>query len=333
MDTAETGRGTAVFAMAARQARWLLAALLLVGLIVAPKMVSLYTVYLLFTILVYTTIGQGWNLAAGYTGMVSLGHAAFLGLGAYTCAMLLIYLHLPLVVGIVAGGVVASVFSILVSPPLFRFRGIYFTIGTLVLAEALRLWMIAWSAAGGSKGLNFPQAALPDLEIFYYLALALAVLSICVVEWISRSKLGLGLRAIRDNEDVARNVGVNTYRSKLASVAASTFLTGMAGAAIGAQLGSIQPYSIFNVSWSVSMVNMVIIGGMGTLVGPIVGAVFVVVLATLLADYYAIQVIITGVILILVIRFAPLGIWGSARRLPWVSRVAAGLTSPIGGKS
>jgi branched-chain amino acid transport system permease protein len=185
--------------------------------------------------------------------------------------------------------------------------------------------MINWELTGGAQGIRFPIGEGPNLTEFYYIMLVVAAVTTGVIFWITRSKLGLGLRAIRDNEQSAQNMGVNIFRTKLAAFMISAFVTGLVGAIHAARLGTIEPYSIFGANWTITMVNMVIIGGMGTLVGPVLGAVFVTFLGELLADFYTIHLIITGVIFILVIRFMPYGLWGwlHDRLFSWVQRVAA----------
>lgn len=310
--------------IARRPWRLLLAALLLAAL-AAPSVLSAYAVYLLFTVFLYVALAQSWNLAAGMTGLVSLGHAAFLGMGAYAGSWAMLQLGAPFIAAMAAGGTAAAAFAAAIAVPVFRFRGIYFTIGTLVLAEALRLWMIAWPAAGAANGLHLPVGALPGPTALYYVALALAGGATALLAAIMRSRLGMALNAIRDNEGAAQMLGVNVFRAKLASLTASSFIAGAAGAVWAAKLAYIEPFSIFNISWTIAMVNMVIVGGIGTLAGPVIGAFFVVLLSHQLGDYYAVQVILTGVILILVIRFAPYGIWGALRSFPVAQRVLSHL--------
>jgi branched-chain amino acid transport system permease protein len=316
---AQPGLGAAVGSRR-RKLLWLFPAVPLILALAAPAVLAAYPIYLLFTIYLYIALAQSWNLAAGLTGLVSLGHAAFLGLGAYAGALVMLNAGAPLMAAMAAGGSVAAGFAAAISLPVFRFRGIYFAIGTLVVAEALRLWMIAWPVTGAANGLHLPSAAIPDPTVLYYLALVLAAGSTAALAAIAHSKLGMALSAIRDNEDAAQMMGVGVYRAKLASLVMSSFIAGAAGTLWAAKLAYIEPFSIFNISWTIAMVNMVIVGGMGTLTGPIIGAVFVVLLSDRLADYYAVQVILTGAILILVIRFAPHGIWGTLVRLPLARR-------------
>jgi branched-chain amino acid transport system permease protein len=299
--------------------RWAMLALVLIALALLPLVADPYTIALVYTMFIYVALAQSWNLVGGYTGLISLGHAAFFGLGAYTTAILMTWANVDFYPAILASGVVASIFALIISFPIFRFRGIYFAIGTLVLSEALRIWMINWSLTGGAQGINLPIANTPDPTSFYYVGFALAIVATAILVLVLRSRLGFGLRAIRDNEDAAQNMGVNTFMVKLAAFATSACIAGIAGGIYAAYLGTIEPYSIFSVDWTITAINTVIIGGMGTLAGPIIGTIFTTALSEGLKNYQTIHLIITGVILILVIRFLPAGIWGQLRnwlRLP-----------------
>jgi branched-chain amino acid transport system permease protein len=303
----------------------LIAVLVGSGLLLFPQITTdQYSISLAYTLFIFVALAQSWNLVGGYTGLVSLGQAAFFGLGAYTTAILLTRTDLPFFVAVLASGLVATAFATAISLPVFRFRGIYFAIGTLILAEALRIWMINWSLTGGAEGINLPLANIPDLTSFYYIGLAIAAAATGIIALILHTKLGIGLRAIRDNEDAAQNMGVSTFRVKLYAFAISAFIAGLAGGVQAVYLGTIEPYSIFSINWTITAVNTVIVGGIGTLFGPIVGAVFETILSEALKDYGTIHLIITGLILILVIRFLPAGIWGQlSNRAMWQGIVKA----------
>jgi branched-chain amino acid transport system permease protein len=303
--------------------RWLVVGLVGLGLLLFPLMADQYSLSLAYTLFVSVALAQSWNLIGGYTGLVSLGQAAFFGLGAYTSALLLTNLGMPFVLAVLASGLVATAFAVVISLPVFRFRGIYFAIGTLVLAEALRIWMINWSLTGGAQGVNLPLDNIPDPTTFYYIGLALAAIATGAIALILQTRLGVGLRAIRDNEDAAQNLGVNTFRVKLSAFAVSAFLAGVTGGVHAIYLGTIEPYSIFSVNWTITAINVVIIGGIGTLLGPIVGAVFATILSESLKDYQSIHLIISGLLLILVIRFLPAGIWGQLSRRVSLQRIVA----------
>lgn len=305
---------------------WLLAGLLGIGgivLLLVPTFASRFTVFILYLLFLNIALAQSWNLVGGYTGLISLGHAAFFGIGAYSAAIFMSRLNMPFMAAILAGGILAALFALIISFPTFRFHGIYFAIGTLILAEALRIWMINWEFTGGAQGVRFPLSRIPSLNEFYYLMLAAMAITTAVLVIILRQKLGLGLRAIRDNEDSAQNMGISIFRTKLFSFAISAFMAGLIGAIHATRLSVIEPYSIFGVGWTIAMINIVIIGGMGTIVGPIVGAIFITFLGEALAEFYTIHLMITGFIFILVIRFMPEGIWGWVKQLAVAKRISA----------
>jgi branched-chain amino acid transport system permease protein len=272
-------------------------------------------------------LAQSWNFLAGYAGLISLGHAAFFGFGAYTTAMVVAHWGVPFWVAAVGGGLMAAAFSAAVALPIFRFRGIYFAVGTLVLAEALRIWMINWDFTGGAQGIHLAPDTGTSLIGFYYIMLCIAAGTTVLLIIILRTKLGMGLRAIGNNEDSAQNMGVNTFRAKLYAFLISAFLAGFIGGIHATKMASIEPYSIFSAMWTLSTVNTVIIGGTGTVLGPILGSIFVIFLSELLADYHTFHLVITGIILILVIRLIPAGIWGQIRATRFVKRITGGVTT------
>ncbi|MBW1801848.1 MAG: branched-chain amino acid ABC transporter permease [Deltaproteobacteria bacterium] len=310
-----------------RWLKWILLAMAAVLLVFAPHFTRRYTVFILYLVCVNTALAQSWNLLGGYTGLVSLGHAAFFGLGAYTTAMMISQLNLPFYIAAIAGGVVAAAFSAAISIPTFRFRGIYFAIGTLVLSEALRIWMINWESTGGAQGIHLPPGSGTSLKGFYYIMLVIAAGTTVLLSCVLRTKLGLGLRAIRDNEDSAMNMGVNTFRTKLYAFLISAFIAGLTGGIHATKMSTIEPYSIFSAAWTFAAINIVIIGGMGTVSGPILGAVFITYLSDYLAEYHTFHLVITGIILILIIRFLPAGIWGQICKARVVKRVTGFLES------
>lgn len=273
-----------------------------------------YTLEIGFRLLLFVTLAEAWNLMAGYGGLVSLGTASFFGVGAYVLTGLVNRADAPLAVALLAGGIAAAAMAAVVSRAVFRLRGLYFTVGTLALAEALRLFMINYNGFGGATGLFLAQDP-PGLRALYGIALALLVAATVVMTLATRSRLSILLRAVRDDEDAAAQIGVRAFRVKLAAFVVASFLTGVAGALQGLKLGAIEPYGTFGVQWTVTVLSIVVIGGQGRRAGPLVGAVFVIGLGELLADWPALHLAITGVILIVVIRFAPQGLVGLAQRL------------------
>lgn len=286
-----------------------LAVVLLVGLAL-PYAVGPYYQEVGYRIAQLAALAAAWNLLAGYGGLVSLGSAAFIGVGAYTATEIGNRWALPLLVCWLLGGLVAGLFAVVVSPAMFRLRGLYFTIGTLALAEALRLLMINLSTFGGAAGVLVRTGALESYQLFWW-ALVIAVLATAVIILVLATPLSLTLRSVRDDEDVAKQMGVYTFRTKLWAFALAAVIMGVVGGVQATKIGVIEPYGSFSLNWSVDIVAVAIIGGLGTKTGPWIGALIYVVLAELLRDYPEVHVAITGVVLLLVIRFAANGVWGS----------------------
>jgi len=291
----------------------------LVLLAVLPYLLGTYWQQLGFRALQLLTLAAAWNLLAGYTGQVSLGTGAFVGLGAYAFALLGNATGAPLPLLLLAAGCVAALFAIAVSPGLFRLRGLYFTIGSLALAEALRILMVNLNAFGGASGIVL-QASPPSFRALYGLALLVALAALGVVVAVLHSPASLALRAVRDDEDVARQMGVRSFCVKLATFALAAFLTGVAGGLQALKLGAIEPYGAFGMTWAIDTVAVVIIGGIATRGGPLLGVVIYVALGELLRDLPELHNAIGALFLLLVIRLAPQGLWGlladrRARRL------------------
>jgi branched-chain amino acid transport system ATP-binding protein len=283
---------------------------LAVLLAVMPYFGTDYDVIVGYQILQLAALAQAWNLMAGYGGLVSLATAAFIGIGSYTTTDIMLHSGIPMIGAVLAAGLLAACFAVIVSVPMFRFRGLYFTIGTLVLAELLGQFMLNWNGLGGNSGLSLLGAGPSDSELYWY-TLALAVLATLILVVARRLRLGSALLSIRDNEDVAREVGVPTFRTKLGAFVLSAFVMGLVGGVQAAKLGHIDPTGAFTLQWTIDVVNATIIGGAATVFGPLLGALFIVEFGVQLSNYPELHVAITGAILILVIRFAPRGIWGT----------------------
>ena len=298
----------------------LLAAVVLLALV--PYLFGTYWQQLGFRALQLATLAIAWNLLAGYTGQVSLGTGAFVGLGAYAFALLGNHSAAPLPVLLLAGGAVPVVFAVLVSPGLFRLRGLYFTIGSLALAEALRILMVNLSVFGGASGIVL-RAATPPFYALYWLALPVMVLALALVLVLLHSPVSLSLRAVRDDEDVARQMGVRSFRVKLGAFALTAFITGVAGALQSLKLGAIEPYGAFGMSWTIDTVAIVIIGGIATRGGPLLGTLLYVALGESLRGLPELHNAIAALVLLIVIRVAPQGLWGLLLRRPWRRATAA----------
>jgi len=292
----------------------LIAVLAIFPLIGVPRSWILY-LFLFFT---YLAMANMWNLLAGYSGLMCLCPAAFIGLAGYTL-VIITWTGLPLYLGIIGGAIVAAVFAMLISIPVFRLRGIYFAIGTLVVPEALRIVFYLWKPVGGElqgggAGYMIKGIAGVSMTEIYWLALAIGIVSILLMRVILRSRLGLGLAAIRDSDRTAASSGVDVFRLKLYSFVIGAFIIGMAGAIFYIYQGYIEPASAFNVRWLMTIMLATVIGGMSTEEGPIVGTIIVVFLHFLLARYAGISLLIQGVILVGIMLLAPQGIMGFIRK-------------------
>jgi branched-chain amino acid transport system permease protein len=261
-------------------------------------------------------LAQSWNLLGGYAGQINLGHAAFFGLGALATRILWVD-GVPLFLALGAGAAVATAFGVLIGGPAFRLRGAYFAIGTLALAEILRI------TVGNlmPEISTIPTAALATYSLVprYYLALALATLCVVVVAIVIRSRIGLGIQAVREDEAAAEASGVGALRHKLLALALSTALVGLTGGAFAYYHVSYYPQHGFSPAWTFDAVLISFIGGVGTLHGPILGALFYVILKEVLAlRLVELHLLIFGVLFILVVLFLPGGLveaWSRARRL------------------
>jgi branched-chain amino acid transport system permease protein len=286
----------------------------LAALYTGPQHLSLYNVVLAFTLFTYITMAQAWNLIGGYGGQFSLGHAMFVGIGSYATALLLVHSSLPLWVTVVLSGLFASGIAAIVAVPLLRLRGVYFAVGTLGIALAALSWMINWGYSGKTAGLNLPTDVFLSFNALYYAAGSLAVFTTACVVLVVKSPYGLRLQSVRDDEDAAAELGVNGFRIKLVAFTLSAFFVGVAGGLIAIQKLTLEPYSAFSLNYTINMIIMTVIGGMGTIVGPIIGAALIFELQQQLQYYQDWSTLITGLLLVAIIRIAPGGVWGLVRQ-------------------
>jgi branched-chain amino acid transport system permease protein len=263
-------------------------------------------------------LAQMWNLLAGYAGLVSIGQQAFVGLGAYGLYVFGDKIGLDPFLSVVLAAVAAALFAIPTAALAFRLRGGYFAIGTWVIAEVYRLLVINTSELGGGNGVTVAAAANIERDTrekgTYWLAAAVGVGAVVLVYVILRSRLGLALTAIRDSEPGARSLGVDVLRAKVIVYLVAAFGCGLAGAVIYLSLLRIQPNAAFSVNWTAYMLFIVVIGGIGTIEGPIVGTAVFFVLRELLADYGVWYLVTLGGVAVVVMLWAPGGIWSLVQR-------------------
>jgi branched-chain amino acid transport system permease protein len=267
----------------------------------------------------YVALAQLWNLLAGYAGLVSVGQQAYVGLGGYMLFYLTGVWNLNVYVAVLLAGPFAGLMAIPVSFAVFRLRGAYFAIGTWVVSEvfALLASLITVLGAGSGLSLTVPilQEISPDRDtrntLLYLMTLAAALFVVGIVYLLLRSRHGLALTAIRDSEPASASLGVNTFRTKFIVYIATAACTGLIGALIFLQKLRISPEAGFSINdWTVVVIFMVVIGGIGTIEGPFIGMLIYIVLRELLADYGTYYLILLGLIAIVIMLKAPSGLWG-----------------------
>jgi branched-chain amino acid transport system permease protein len=286
------------------------------ALVLAPVTgLSGNTIRLLLVTLLWVTTSLAWNLLGGVTGQVSFGFAVFYGLGAYTAALSINGGVNPYA-ALVAGGLAAALGSVLIGMPTFRLRGPYFAIATIGVNEAVRIVMSNLEITGGASGYRLAAAGRFSQAEHYYTALGIAALALLVSWYVMRSPFGLALRAVREDQDAAADLGVHPFRCKLFVHALSAFLTGMAGGAFARYTAYVHPDGVFAFATSISILLMSVIGGLGTLLGPIIGAVvYSIVQEEMVVNFPRLHLLLYGVLLILIVLFEPGGLVGLARRL------------------
>ncbi len=281
-----------------------------------------YLVYSLFLFFCYVIISQAWNLVAGYTGQISLGQHAFFGLGAYTTA--LIWLHDVTKTGyyfdpvtMLISGLVPAILAVLIGIPLLsRLKGDYFALGTLGMGEIVKVFFVkGGSFTGASDGLHLPSAVYSSIQPYYWTGLLLAFSATALVYFLVRSNTGLALRAIREDETSAAARGINVLRYKVTAFSTGAFLAGLCGSLYGIYLFHINPDSVLKLDWTLYPILICVIGGTGTVTGPVLGAFFISAMFSV-ADIYFVQMhpVIAGTFIILVMKFMPGGLVGLIHR-------------------
>lgn len=296
-----------------------LGAVILIVLIAAPWWAGRADMRLMGELFLYLALASLWNLMAGYAGLVSVGQQAYVGFGGYMLFALTIFGELPPIVAIAGAGVLGALISIPVATLIFRLRGAYFAIGTWVIAEVFRLTFAQVSSLGGGSGSSLPVGIVRSLassrsgreSLAYWMALGAVVVVIASVYLFLRSRRGLALTAIRDNELAAGSLGIDIWRIKFVVYVVTAALTSMIGALIFLQKLRISPEAAFSVNdWTAFVIFIVVIGGIGTLEGPIIGTLIFFALRETLADLGTVYLMVLGAVAIVVMLKAPNGVWG-----------------------
>ena len=272
------------------------------------------TVRILLSMCLYCAMGTMWNLMSGHCGLTSLGQQSFIGLAGYTLAVMTAYYSLPYWMAIIVGAVLAGLLALGLSLVFFRMRGMYFAVATWITAEALKTIFTSWTFVKQGAGMTVKLRPYPSTTEIFFLALSLAIAATLVVHFLLQSRTGPGLSAMGNDADAASSVGVNIFKSKLICFVLSGAITGIAGIIFYMNKGSIFPDGGFGIDWTVSIVFIVIIGGVGTAAGPIVGSIIYVLLYEFLSKYPGWSNVILGIIAIVVIVVMPDGIIGTLQK-------------------
>ena len=316
-----------------------------------------YWINLAVLALMGAQVGAAWNLVGGYAGQASLGHAAFYGIGAYTSTLLLINFGWNPWLGMLAGGVVAALLSAVFGWSCFRLKGHYFTMATIAVAEIVQIVVTNWDYAGSAVGLSIPMdtqglraMVFADKASYYWLALALLALTLLATWAVERSFLGFYFRAIKDEPDAARSIGIDIARYKQVALSLSAFFTAIGGSLYAQKELYIDPGSVLSTALSIKMALVSILGGVGTLFGPLIGSVVLTIIEELSRAGFGgsgrgTDTVIYAGLIVVVAVFYPSGILGwlkerAARRQARrdgasaeAARAAAQATSPLAAPS
>jgi branched-chain amino acid transport system permease protein len=300
-----------------RTSKAALTLLLLIALALYPLVRSNhFFLHLAIMVLLNALLGMSWNLLGGYTGQISFGHAAFFGTGAYASTILLLRFGISPWIGMFAGAVLAVLLSLPLGWLTFRLRGPYFALATLAFAEVVRVIVYNWdSLTGGGDGLNI-LANLGGIVRFYYIILALTVAGLLVIRWCVRSRWGYFLNAIREDEDAAEALGVPATKMKVIVLAISAFFVALGGSFFASYQLYINPDLVYESQISIQMIVVTIVGGIGTLEGPIIGALVIVPLSEYFRGLSPVaNPLIYGLFIVIFMLFLPEGIVTRARIL------------------
>ena len=294
-----------------------MALLVVIALAIYPLVVTNhFFLHLSIMALLYALLGMSWNLLGGYTGQISFGHAAFFGTGAYTSTILLLRYGISPWLGMLVGAVLAVLLSLPLGWLTFRLRGPYFALATLAFAEVVRVIVYNWdSLTGGGDGLNI-LTDLGGIVRFYYIILALTVVGVLVMRGCVRSRWGYFLNAIREDEDAAEALGVPATRMKLTVLAISAFFVALGGSFFASYQLYINPDLVYESQISIQMIVVTIVGGIGTLEGPVVGALVIVPLSEYFRGLSPVaNPLIYGLFIVIFMMFLPEGIVSRVRSL------------------
>lgn len=284
-----------------------------------------YFLGVLIMTLLWIYLASSWNIIGGYGGQLSFGHAAFYGIGAYTSTILFMAFGVTPWVGMFAGGILSALVGMTIGVPSFRLRGPFYALTMLATAEIFKLVFLRFKdVTGGARGLLLPvRPGLIEFQFvgttyYYYIILSMVIIIIAATYKLENSNFGLYLMSIREDEDAAETLGIDAFKCKLKAAAISSFFTALGGTFYAQYIGYFSPHTIMTLDVSEAMVVMTIVGGAGTIFGPVIGAglltpVQYILTAYLGGTYAGANLIVNGAILIVVVLFLPMGLYGSIK--------------------
>ena len=304
-------------------------ALVLILLLLYPLLVSgSFPLHLMIMVFLFAMLGVAWNIMGGYAGMFSFGQAAFFGIGAYTSSYLLTTYHVSPWLGLLAGGVLAALAAAVIGIPCSNLRGHYFAIASIAFAEIVRIHFNNWKLVGAAEGLTLPilPQSFRNFEFhsskapYYYILLGLLILSLLVCSWVSTSRMGFYFRAIKESHDLAKVVGINFVRYRLAAIMISAFLTAIAGTFYAQYILYLDPDSVLILAISVQVVLVAMLGGAGSIMGPVIGAAILLPISEGTRVWLGfkgsgIDMIVYGTLIMLISAYHPQGVWGLFSRI------------------
>jgi branched-chain amino acid transport system permease protein len=279
-------------------------------------------------VFMYAMLGVAWNIMGGYAGMFSFGQAAFFGIGAYTSSFLLMTFHVNPWIGLIAGGVVAALVAAAIGYPCSNLRGHYFAIASIAFAEIVRVHFNNWTLVNAAEGISLPMLDESFINFmfhtskvpYYYVMLAFLILALVVCYFVATSKMGYYFRAIKESHDVAEVLGVNVVRYRLMAIMISAFLSAMAGTFYAQYVLYIDPESVMLLAISVQIVLLSMLGGAGSVMGPVIGAAVLIPIAEVTRVWLGhrgtgVDMLIYGFLITIISVYQPQGVWGLLSRI------------------
>src|SRR5271157_1661718 len=298
-------------------------------LLIFPMVVTqIFPLQIMILVFMYAMLGVAWNIMGGYAGMFSFGQAAFFGIGAYTSSFLLMTFHVNPWIGLIAGGVVAALVAAAIGYPCSNLRGHYFAIASIAFAEIVRVHFNNWTLVNAAEGMSLPMLDESFLNFmfhnskvpYYYIMLAFLLLALVVCYFVATSKMGYYFRAIKESHDVAEVLGVNVVRYRLMAIMISAFLSAMAGTFYAQYVLYIDPESVMLLAISVQIVLLSMLGGAGSVMGPVIGAAVLIPIAEVTRVWLGhrgtgVDMLIYGFLITIISVYQPQGVWGLLSRI------------------